>query len=144
MSLPAALALLIAGGACAAGAAGAVRASLGEPFELRVGERARLEAEGIEVEVELEAVISDSRCPVGVNCVWEGDAVARVALRVGPEAPETLELHTAARGPGAASHRGFGVRLLRLDPVRVEGTTLRQSDYRAFLEVRRAGRGPGE
>ena len=142
MSILAALAMLIAGGACAVGATGGGRASLGEPFELRVGESARLETEG--VGVELVAVASDSRCPDGVQCVWEGDAVARVALRIGSEAPETRELHTAAREQGAASHRGYTVRLVRLDPPPVAGRILRQEDYRACLVITRPDGVPGE
>ena len=127
---------------CAGRAAAGASAELGEPFALRVGESARIEAEGIEVGV--EAVVADSRCAQGVQCVWEGDAEVRVWLRVGAGAREEAVLHTAARERRAARLHGYALRLVRLDPAPVAGRATPPEDYRALLEVARASAAPGE
>jgi hypothetical protein len=127
---------------CAARASGpaeSTRAALGEAFALGVGESARVEGE--DAEVGLEAVVADSRCALGVQCVWEGDAVVRVWLRAGP-ARETVELHTARRERRAANLAGYELRLLALEPAPVAGRTTRPEDYRATLELARGAGGP--
>src|SRR5262245_7433021 len=113
------IAALLAGAiglGCAGSAAGA-SAELGEPFALRVGESARIEEVGIEVGV--GAVVADSRCAQGVQCVWEGDAAVRVWLRVGAGAREEALLHTSAREQHEARLQGYALRLVRLDPAPV-------------------------
>ena len=126
---------------CAAWAAAPASVALGERFELGAGESARIEGE--DVAVELEAVVADSRCAVGVTCVWEGDAAVRVRLRVGSQPAELLELHTAGRAGGAAgAAHGFRVRLVGLEPYPVEGRATRPEAYRATLEVARGAAGP--
>jgi len=138
------IAALLAGAiglGCAGSAAGA-SAELGEPFALRVGESARIEAVGIEVGV--EAVVEDSRCAQGVQCVWEGDAAVRVWLRVGAGAREEALLHTAAREHRTATLGGYALRLVRLDPAPVAGRATRPEDYRALLEIARAPGAPAE
>ena len=43
---------------------------LGEPFEIGNEERVSFEKDNFSIMV--AEVIEDSRCPVGVNCIWEG------------------------------------------------------------------------
>jgi hypothetical protein len=135
----ASLVALLVGAVAATGREGA---ALGQAFELRVGESARIESEALEIG--FESVLADSRCAKGQVCVWEGDAVVRIWLRVGSEAPVTRELHTAARERGAASHQGYTARLLRLDPPRVVGRVPRPEDYRASFEVAPGSGAPPE
>ena len=125
---------------CAAGAAAPVHVRLGERFELGVGESARIEPEALDVA--LVAVDSDSRCAVGVSCVWEGDAVVRLRVGAAGAEAQTLELHTAARERRAASYRGYGVRLVGLAPRPVAGRATPPEEYRASLEVARGEVGP--
>ena len=108
---------------------------LGESFTLKVGESARIEAEALQIG--FEDVSADSRCPKGERCIWEGDATVRVWLWKASEARETDELHTSSKEPGAVSYRGYGVKLLRLDPYPVSGKTIARGDYLATLEVTR-------
>lgn len=85
-------------------------------------------------------VVSDSRCPRGETCVWEGDAVLRFALRAGEERA-TVELHTAAREVRAAGIAGWQVELLALEPAPVSGKPAAAAPV-AQLAVRR-GDAPG-
>src|SRR5688572_21066014 len=65
--------------------------ALNEEFTLSPGQTTSVE--GTNVRLTFERVSEDSRCPVDVTCIWEGDAV--VVLKVKLEADEaTCELHT--------------------------------------------------
>jgi len=109
--------------------------ALGESFQLRVGESARIEAESLLLG--FEEVSGDSRCPKGEQCIWEGDATVRVWLRKATEAKERRELHTAPNEEGEPSYLGYEVKLIRLDPYPISGKTIEQGDYQATLEVTR-------
>lgn len=128
------LAATMASAACAvAGPSQPKGAALGESFELKIGESAEIEAEALLIG--FEAVSADSRCPKGVQCIWEGDATVRVWLQKGSDTRETHELHTSPKGETAVSYRDYELSLLRLDPYPVSGRTIEQRDYRATFEV---------
>jgi len=107
--------------------------ALGEGFELKIDDTARVESE--ELELGFAAVPSDSRCPKGERCIHEGDATVHIWLQKGEEPKQTLELHTSSRDEGVASNLGYEVRLLRLDPYPVSGKSIARGDYLATLEV---------
>lgn len=81
-----------------------------------------------------ERVKEDSRCPKGVTCVWEGDAVAVLSVRLSGETT-TLELHTHPTQQREARHGGFLIRLLELRPYPAAGERIDPSSYRARLET---------
>ena len=63
--------------------------ALGTPFVLQLGASAKL----VNWSLTFVRVVSDSRCPPKVNCVWAGDAV--VELRVTRDrVSRTIVLHT--------------------------------------------------
>ena len=104
----------------------------GEEFALSVAESAALPGEGL---LEFAQVVSDSRCPVDVQCVWAGDAV--VALRASDvNDSATLTLHTG--GPRSASFGTWEIELVELRPLPREGIALTQADYEAVLRLREA------
>ena len=120
-------------GGCAAGPSETKQATLGESFNLKVGESARIEAEALQIR--FEDVPTDSRCPTGAQCIWEGDATVRVWVQQAARAEERLELHTSAREQSSATYLGYGILLLQLAPYPVSGRTIEQGDYEATLEV---------
>ena len=79
-------------------------------------------------------VTEDSRCPVDVVCVWEGDAAAAIELTMGTGPTHAFTLHTALE-PNAAEHAGYRVGLLRLDPLPRSGSVIEPGTYRATLSV---------
>jgi len=123
-----------------AGASPPETVALGESFDLRVGESARIEAEALQIG--FEDVSADSRCPKGERCIREGDATVRVWLQKAPGPRERHELHTSSKEQGAVSDLGYGVNLLRLAPYPVTGRTIERRDYRATLEVTRRSPAP--
>ena len=63
-----------------------------------------------------EKVLEDSRCALGVSCIWEGNA--RVVLQFIADRDEfTLELNTSARFATSATRGPFRVELRQLDPT---------------------------
>lgn len=141
MRWPAPIALcgltLLAGCAPMVGASApqaAANPAFGEPFTLQAGETARVGSD--RVGVTFDAVVSDSRCPVDVQCIRAGEAVVRVSVARGDQAPGTVELATAPNRDRAA----VGEYLLALTRVLPEpNTTVRitASDYRATFVLSR-------
>lgn len=132
MALAGALCLLLAA-ACGESPVRPKPAELGKPFDLRVGETALLEGE--DLRVGFERVSEDSRCPAGVQCVWEGDAVAHVSLVKDAREKSTHALHTSGRFAQQASYLGYRVVLVGLAPYPKASRPIPPRDYVATLRV---------
>ncbi len=86
--------------------------------------------------------VNDSRCPSGVQCVWEGDGGATIAVhppcyQAGCKAPsQVLVLHTTTRA-GSASGTGWGhrVTLVGLRPYPVANQAMEKDRYVAWVRV---------
>jgi hypothetical protein len=77
-------------------AAAAAQPSLGKTFELKVGEWKIVGPEGLTVG--FDGILDDSRCPIGLYCIWEGDAAADIWAEMPSWEKEKFLLH---------AHRGF-------------------------------------
>jgi hypothetical protein len=108
---------------------------LDSPFTLAPGQAAQVDGGGLRVT--FEGVSADSRCPVAVNCVWEGDAVVVLSVRPDGAAAARSELHTSGRYPAEAEVGGYRVRLASLAPAPRESASPAPGDYRASLIVTR-------
>jgi len=104
---------------------------LGREFTLAVGQSAVV---GDGVRLTLKSVTDDSRCPVDVTCVWEGDAKVSVEL-ITPSPRAEHELHTTGRESHEAKHGAYRVTLVKLEPAPRSTVTISSSDYRATLVV---------
>jgi len=99
--------------------------------ELRIGERARVPP----VAVTFTRVATDSRCPTGVDCVWEGDAVVELAVGRDDGATASVSLHTNGGLAQEATAAGVRLRLVRLEPYPTAGRPIEAADYRVVLSV---------
>ena len=104
---------------------------LGREFTLAVGQSAVV---GDGVRLTLKSVTDDSRCPVDVTCVWEGDAKVSVEV-ITPSPRAEHELHTTGRESHEAKHGAYRVTLVKLEPAPRSTVTISSSDYRATLVV---------
>lgn len=139
-SMGSALALaLLAGLAASADAPGPRPVHLDESFALHAGESAKVDSE--KLEIRFDAVVSDSRCPKGAQCIVEGDATVRITVKKA-SAKTSYDLHTSERAAQEASHDGLAIRLIRLDPYPVEGKAIDGRDYEATLQVTRGSSNP--
>ena len=90
---------------------------------------------GFDVSLTFEAVREDSRCPIGVSCVWAGDAVVAITVDDTGGDAEAIELHTNARFDLEAAIDGHIVRLVELSPTPRRGSTIPVDRYEATLVV---------
>lgn len=81
--------------------------------------------------------VEDSRCPLDVVCVWEGEVAARLEARAGDGEPQALTLTFRHEGDerATASVAGFQIRLLGVDPYPVAAKPPAWEDYLARLVV---------
>ena len=98
---------------------------------LAPGESAQVDA----LRITFEGVSADSRCPIDVQCFWEGDAVVVVKASEPSREAAALELHTAGRFPREGTYGRYRVRLVSLAPQPREGEAVAPGDYRALLVV---------
>lgn len=113
--------------------------ALGAIFNLRYGERATISTERLSLT--FQKVLEESRCPVGVTCIWEGNARIVVMTERPPAGLSALELNTSSRYPVEAAYEGYTVRLRGVRPAPEHGRVLDAAGYSAQIEVTRTGRG---
>jgi hypothetical protein len=107
---------------------------LGRAFELAPGQEALVDG----LSVGFQRVGQDSRCPIDVVCIWEGDAAVALLLRAGSDPAAERELHTSGTlGGPETSYAGYKVRLESLLPATRSSQPIRPYDYRATLVVER-------
>ena len=106
---------------------------LGREFTLAPGQSVVVDED---LRLTLKSVTDDSRCPVDVTCVWEGDAKVSVDV-ITPTPRAEHELHTTGRESHEAKHGAYRITLVKLEPAPRSTTTISASDYRAtFVVVR--------
>lgn len=105
--------------------------------EIAYGETVAFEESNLRLTFE---AVEDSRCPMDVVCIWEGEATVGLRLK-GPDATSTLELKIPGlvevpyeRG-AAVTAGGYDFRLVQLLPYPSGSAPSRQSAYRATLQV---------
>ena len=87
--------------------------------------------------ITFETVVEDSRCPIGVTCVWAGDAVVRIRIDGPKIEARVYTLHTSERSTREIWHGDVRVRLLALAPQPTTDGPPRAADYRATLGLQR-------
>jgi hypothetical protein len=108
--------------------------SVSERVELRV--RASSVVPGTRLTLTFVSVRDDSRCPTGVTCIWEGDAIVRLRAELAGEAPAQLELHTNSRFSQEGTVGALTVTLVSLDPYPEVDKPIAQDAYSATLQIR--------
>lgn len=103
--------------------------ALNQPAPLAPGESAQFGA----LRVTFTGVSGDSRCPVDVTCVWQGDAVAQIRLSEPAGAVESRDLHT--NEPRSTKYGAYQVELVRLDPAPRSTETIPAANYRLTVRV---------
>jgi hypothetical protein len=101
---------------------------------LRVGDDARVP--GTILRVGFLRLLSDSRCPTDVVCVWQGNAALEIglALGTGPTMPATVN---SGLEPRSAELGQYRVTLLQVLPSPVSTARILPDAYRARLLVER-------
>ena len=109
--------------------------ALGQEFKLRQGQEVAIK--GHDLRVKFDALVEDSRCPTGVNCVWAGDAKILVGARQAKSEAVQLELHTNGQFAQVGMYQQYTVKLVALDPHPKADVEVGQKDYVATLLITR-------
>ena len=114
-----------------------VTASLGVNFQLKHNQTAVIESENLSVE--FMNVAEDSRCPVGVECIWAGQAKIELEIKQKDKEPENIVLTSIAGQDELAVTQiedNF-IKLIKVEPPRIKDIELKLSDYNITLMVSR-------
>lgn len=110
----------------------------GIPFELSPGQSA--EVVGGDLYFVFLEILSDSRCPLGAVCFWEGDAEAAVRGDLPGEIQIDCTLHTSPMFSQSCLMGSTVVYLLGVSPYPVlNGPPIDPADYRATFMVMPSG-----
>ncbi|MEA2827585.1 MAG: hypothetical protein QOG43_2024 [Actinomycetota bacterium] len=93
-----------------------------QDFPIDVGESVAIAGQGLTVTY--VAILGDSRCPIGVQCIWAGNATIAVSLVKAGDPPATVQLNTM-EGPTGGGYSSYTVTLVELDRGASPGATLR-------------------
>ncbi|HEV2860590.1 MAG TPA: hypothetical protein VGX48_06270 [Pyrinomonadaceae bacterium] len=118
------------------GSGAAESARVGREFKVRVGQVVTFGGESLRLR--FREVAEDSRCPVGVACVWAGNA--EVMLEVGGRRgglKRTLKLNTNASSQkaGEGKYGRFTIKLVELNPRPSREGKIAAGGYTATLLV---------
>jgi hypothetical protein len=106
---------------------------LGEPFTLFQDEKVEVGENGLTIT--FDGVLVDSRCPIGVVCVWEGDAETQFTLGIPGQEDVVAVLHTKYNWDHDVEVWNHRVLMLMLQPYPEFGVPMDPLGYRAVLEV---------
>ena len=106
---------------------------LNQQFTFAPGEAATIQ--NTSLRIEFLRVSGDSRCPKDAVCIQGGDAL--VHIRAADGRSSDYELHTGDDSRATATHAGFRIELVNLEPYPFSSRTIQPDEYRATLSVSR-------
>lgn len=108
----------------------AINAEMGQPFTLSVGQTARI---GL-LRVTFVRVLEDSRCPIDVVCVWQGNAKVQLALTRLGQPGRRVSLNSTLN-PTEIDFKGFRVSFVDIQPAPVSNHPIARRTYQVTLRV---------
>jgi hypothetical protein len=81
----------------------------------------------------LDTVLSDSRCPSGAECVWEGEARARFKIEKFNSSPIFIELKEGVKDTVAA---GYKISFIKLLPYPSVENQTKPEEYKACIVIK--------
>jgi hypothetical protein len=119
-----------------------IKASLGQEFDLPIGQTVNINGEGMAIKfVELT---NDSRCPKGVQCIWAGEAKCQLSIvyynNETQNVPVTIELienggidgYSRANWVNNNGEYKFSFKLM---PYPESGKTINSADYHLLMII---------
>jgi hypothetical protein len=103
----------------------------GVEFDLSAGQVASLPDS--DLKFELWKIAEDSRCPIDVDCVWEGRLIAELRA-ISSSGTEFVRLSTQAES-NSAEIEGYRITLLGVEPPAVSTEPLDFTDYTLHLVI---------
>ena len=110
------------------------KVSLNEEFTIKAGRQVVIKGE--KLSVRFSSVQNESRCPTGVQCVWEGNAAIsiEVSKKRKKSAQAILNTNTAIQ-PNELAYKKYRIKLLGLNPYPRIDEKIEAKDYEAVMIV---------
>jgi hypothetical protein len=112
--------------------------ALGEAFELPLGKTLVHCTE--EISITFVELVSDSRCPSGVQCIWEGMVEVTISLKLNGKDSIFSLSSTPDFGkkiPNSKALEGFVIRLEDVLPYPKAGSTVSKRESKVVLSIRK-------
>lgn len=109
-----------------------ISANFNEEFYLNFGQRAEFNDSGLEIT--FNKVLEDSRCPEGVECVWEGNGKIELAVYQSGSGSEIKELNTTLE-PKQTESGNYIIWFTELQPYPKKDKKIDSEKYRIRLLV---------
>jgi hypothetical protein len=107
--------------------------SLGDSFSLAVGQNASIDGE--DISIRFIDVIADSRCPLGVQCIWQGEVACLVEITQSGTAQEKVLTHRGLTQELSKAQFGSYEFAFSVEPYPEAGKEIKKSEYRLNLLV---------
>ena len=109
-----------------------------DQFSLKVNQTA---SEPANIAVNLLNVTGDSRCPLGVTCIWQGDVTAVVNVMKNNQDMGNFGLINGLGDKNATAQiaGGYFLHLVKVEPYPSNGTHIPLSNYTATFALSQAG-----
>ena len=105
---------------------------LDKEFKIKIGQRVTIQ----KLNIKFSALQNESRCPTGVQCIWEGNAAIAVQVsKMNKKGMKATLNTTTVIPPNELRHKGYKVRLVALNPWPNINQTIDEKDYEATLIV---------
>ncbi len=115
--------------------AGPTKVPIDKEFSLGIGQTVSIEGEK-KLVIKFKFVLEDSRCPVNVVCVWAGNGKVEFEILDIDGQNKTVILNTEDE-PRTVTIKGHMLKLISLNPPRIDGVSISPGDYAVTLRVDR-------
>lgn len=104
-----------------------VSPNIDDEFEIKYGQTRILGIHNLTIR--FIAVLEDSRCPIGLECVWEGNAEIKIEVN-----QKTFRLNTTLE-PKELEFMDYKIRLISVYPYPVENEVINPDEYKIKLLI---------
>lgn len=106
------------------------KAAYGETYRVLVGKSIADPAKG--TIIKFEKMLGDSRCPKGVQCVWEGKATIQISVT---DKAGQINTYEVDNGKETTTDYGYKIIFVTLFPYPEKGKYIDPKEYQAELKL---------
>lgn len=110
-----------------------INSSLEQEVTIKLGQNIFLSQE--DLHIEFVSILSDSRCPLDVSCIWEGNAKIEIKINKTNFKSTSIKLNTSSRFLNEGSYFNYKVKLIDLKPYPRTDIIIKENDYSVTLVV---------
>jgi hypothetical protein len=107
--------------------------SLGDSFSLTVGQSASIDGE--DLAIKFIDIIADSRCPLGVECIWQGEVACLMEITHSGTGQQKVLTYPGLTQELSKAQLGSYQLTFSVEPYPEAGKEIKKSEYRLNLLV---------